>query len=174
MCMYVFMCLSVCVSGRRGAMVCTYTHTGVPSEARRGYEISWSCSYRQYWVAKYGCQEPNPSPLKEQQTLLTILITPFLHPRILKYHVHIIRFFPAQTVPLDLNSHMTRILQHAHTSIKHPKNRGWRDGSEVKSTDCSSRGPEFNSQQPHGGSQPSIMGSDALFWCAWSYSVLYT
>jgi hypothetical protein len=30
-------------------------------------------------------------------------------------------------------------------------------------TDCS-RGPEFNSQQPHGGSQPSIMGSEALFW----------
>ena len=30
-----------------------------------------------------------------------------------------------------------------------------RDGSVVKSTDCSSRGPEFNSQQPHGGSQPS-------------------
>jgi hypothetical protein len=27
------------------------------------------------------------------------------------------------------------------------------------------RGPEFNSQQPHGGTQPSIMGSDALFWC---------
>jgi hypothetical protein len=36
----------------------------------------------------------------------------------------------------------------------------WRDGSEVKSTDCSSRGPEFNSQQPHDGSQPSVMGSD--------------
>jgi hypothetical protein len=32
-------------------------------------------------------------------------------------------------------------------------------------TGCSSRGPEFNSQQPHSGSQPSIMGSDALFWC---------
>jgi hypothetical protein len=31
----------------------------------------------------------------------------------------------------------------------------------VKSTDCSSRGPEFNSQQPHGGSQPSVMGADA-------------
>jgi hypothetical protein len=42
---------------------------------------------------------------------------------------------------------------------------GWRDGSMVKSTDSSSRSPEFNSQQPHGGSQPSIMGSDALFWC---------
>ena len=25
-------------------------------------------------------------------------------------------------------------------------------------------GPEFKSQQPHGGSQPSVMGSDALFW----------
>jgi len=41
---------------------------------------------------------------------------------------------------------------------------GWRDGSVVKSTVCSSRGPEFNSQQPHGGSQPSVMRSDALFW----------
>ena len=34
-----------------------------------------------------------------------------------------------------------------------------------KSTDCSSRSHEFNSQQPHGGSQPSVTGSDALFWC---------
>jgi hypothetical protein len=40
---------------------------------------------------------------------------------------------------------------------------GWRDGSVVKSTDCSSRGPEFNSQQPHGGSQ-LFEGPDALFW----------
>jgi hypothetical protein len=32
------------------------------------------------------------------------------------------------------------------------RKRGWRDGSAVKSTDCSSRGPEFNSQQTHGGS----------------------
>jgi hypothetical protein len=43
--------------------------------------------------------------------------------------------------------------------------KGWRDGSTVKSTDCSSSGPEFNFQQPRGGSQPSVMGSDALFWC---------
>jgi hypothetical protein len=42
---------------------------------------------------------------------------------------------------------------------------GWRDGSAVKSTDCSSRGPEFNSRQPHGGSQPSVIGSNAFFWC---------
>jgi hypothetical protein len=46
-------------------------------------------------------------------------------------------------------------------------NGGWRDGSVVKSTDCSSESPEFKSQQPHGGSQPSVMGSDTLFWCVW-------
>jgi hypothetical protein len=44
------------------------------------------------------------------------------------------------------------------------KRRGWNDGLAVKSTGCFSRGPEFNSQQPHGGSQPSVMESDALFW----------
>jgi hypothetical protein len=43
----------------------------------------------------------------------------------------------------------------------------WRDGLVVKSTDCSSRGPEFKSQQPHGDSQPSVMRSNALFWCIW-------
>jgi hypothetical protein len=38
---------------------------------------------------------------------------------------------------------------------------------------CSSRGPEFNSQQPCGGSQPSVMGCDALFCVSEdSYSVL--
>jgi hypothetical protein len=41
----------------------------------------------------------------------------------------------------------------------------WGDGSVVKNTDCSSKGPKFNSQQPHNGSQPSVKGSDALFWC---------
>jgi hypothetical protein len=42
---------------------------------------------------------------------------------------------------------------------------GWRGGSEVESTEeveTSSRGPEFDSQQPHRGSQPSVMGTDAL------------
>jgi hypothetical protein len=65
------------------------------------------------------------------------------------------------------------ILKHLRTipKVKVPEikihNEGtWRDGSSVKSTDCSSRGPAFNSQQPHGGSQPSVIGSDALFWCA--------
>ena len=30
-----------------------------------------------------------------------------------------------------------------------------------------SQGPEFNSQQPHGGLQPSVVVSHALFWCVW-------
>jgi hypothetical protein len=46
---------------------------------------------------------------------------------------------------------------------KKKRKQGQRDSSAVKSTDCSTRGPEFNSQQPHGGSQPSLVGSDALF-----------
>ena len=41
---------------------------------------------------------------------------------------------------------------------------GWRDGSALKSSDCSSKGHEFKSQQPHDGLQPSVMRSDALFW----------
>jgi hypothetical protein len=34
----------------------------------------------------------------------------------------------------------------------------------VGAPDCSSEGPEFKSQQPHGGSQPSPTRSDSLFW----------
>jgi hypothetical protein len=50
--------------------------------------------------------------------------------------------------------------------IDHTKmnNKGWRDGSAVKSADCSSEGHEFKYQQPHDGSQPSVIRSDALFW----------
>jgi hypothetical protein len=35
----------------------------------------------------------------------------------------------------------------------------------VRAPDCSSEGPKFKSQQPHGGSQPPVMRSDDLFWC---------
>jgi hypothetical protein len=45
--------------------------------------------------------------------------------------------------------------------------RGWRNGSVVKSTNCSSEGHELKSQQPNDGSQPSVMRSDALFWGVW-------
>jgi hypothetical protein len=39
-----------------------------------------------------------------------------------------------------------------------------------------SRGPKFNSQHPHGGSQPSVMRSGVLFWRAGKYAgrTLYT
>jgi hypothetical protein len=37
--------------------------------------------------------------------------------------------------------------------------------SVVNSTDCSSRGSEFDSQQLHGGSLPFVMRSGALFRC---------
>jgi hypothetical protein len=33
----------------------------------------------------------------------------------------------------------------------------------LRALNGSSRDPELNSQQPHGGSQPPVMGSDALF-----------
>jgi hypothetical protein len=51
----------------------------------------------------------------------------------------------------------------------------FRDGSAVKSTNCPSEGPEFKPQQPHDGSQPSLVRSDTLFWIVRrqdSYSVL--
>jgi hypothetical protein len=51
----------------------------------------------------------------------------------------------------------------AAAELKNPTSGGWRDGSAGKSTDCSSKGPEFKSQHPHGGSQLSVMRSDALF-----------
>jgi hypothetical protein len=51
--------------------------------------------------------------------------------------------------------------------------RGWRDGSAVQSTDCSSEGPEFKSQQQHGDSQPLVMRSDALFWCDLKTATVY-
>jgi hypothetical protein len=35
---------------------------------------------------------------------------------------------------------------------------------QVRAPDCSSEDPEFKSQQPHGGSQPSVTRSDSLFW----------
>jgi hypothetical protein len=38
----------------------------------------------------------------------------------------------------------------------------WLSGYEHPT--ASSKGPEFKSQQPHGGSQPSETRSDSLFW----------
>jgi hypothetical protein len=48
-------------------------------------------------------------------------------------------------------------------TIKRCSHGGKRVGLVVKGTECSTSGPD--SQQPHGVSQPSVKGSDALFWC---------
>jgi hypothetical protein len=57
---------------------------------------------------------------------------------------------------------------------KKEEERGWRDSLGAKSTDCSSRGPEFNAQQPLGGSQPSVMGFDALFLVCLKTAAVYS
>lgn len=53
------------------------------------------------------------------------------------------------------------------TTSKLITDRGWRDGSGEKSTGRSSGGPRFDSQYPHGGSQPSltlVLAHDTLLW----------
>lgn len=47
---------------------------------------------------------------------------------------------------------------------------GCRDGLAVKSTGCSFRGLEFNSQQLRGGFQTSIIGSNVLFQLVGMYT----
>jgi hypothetical protein len=50
------------------------------------------------------------------------------------------------------------------TALKKEKHRAGEMAQWVRAPNCSSEGPEFKSQQPHGGSQPSATRSDALFW----------
>jgi hypothetical protein len=55
------------------------------------------------------------------------------------------------------------------TNLQPPQDQNLRPGETAQQlralTDCSTEGPEFNSQEPHGGSQPPVIESDALFWC---------
>ena len=48
--------------------------------------------------------------------------------------------------------------------VKKPLLRAGEMAQWVRAPDCSSEGLEFKSQQPHGGSQPSVRRSDSLFW----------
>ena len=65
---------------------------------------------------------------------------------------------------MSINGRMNKEnLVHLHNGILQSCWAGEME-SVVKSTDCSSKGPEFKSQQPHGDSEPSIMRSNALFW----------
>jgi len=74
-------------------------------------------------------------------------------------------FCLSQSYELVVDVRCCELLGVSSRCLDETKDLGWRDGSAVKSTGCSSRGPEFKSQLPHGVSQPSVMGSDALFWC---------
>jgi hypothetical protein len=58
-------------------------------------------------------------------------------------------------------------ISNTETSLKNKniKTGAGEMSQRLKSTDCSSEAPEFKSQQLHGGSQPPVMRSDALFWC---------
>jgi hypothetical protein len=47
--------------------------------------------------------------------------------------------------------------------IKNNNNWAGEMAQWLRALDCSSKGPEFKSQQPHGGSQPSLTKSDAIF-----------
>jgi hypothetical protein len=88
-------------------------------------------------------------------------------------HRHLLQFRGGGGGPWTLGVHRVHIhtfrqKNHTHkTVLKKMWKLGWRDGSEVRNTAGSSRGPELNSQQPHGGSQPSVKWSDVLFWCVW-------
>jgi hypothetical protein len=76
---------------------------------------------------------------------------------------HSVAIFVCAATPISKIKRITALKK--KKGLKKLKYLGWRDGSAVKSTNCSSRDLEFNSQQPHGGSQLFVMGSDVLFWC---------
>jgi hypothetical protein len=55
----------------------------------------------------------------------------------------------SQLPTLQSSYHMnsfTQISLGRNVTVRKEANRGWGDGPVVKSTECSSRGPEFNSQ----------------------------
>ena len=86
-----------------------------------------------------------------------------------KYVYHLSHLTGLVSQLLHNSDSLTREWCHLQWAGVHKYNQdhfsGCTEGSVVKSTDCSSRGPEFNIQQLPGGSQPSVIGSDALFWC---------
>jgi hypothetical protein len=66
-----------------------------------------------------------------------------------------------------VSSRTARAIQRNPVSEKPKKKKKKKkvNGLERWLTDCSSGGPEFKSQPPHGGSQPSVMRSDTLLEC---------
>jgi protein phosphatase 1A len=81
---------------------------------------------------------------------------------------------------LEIDGHMRVMSEKKHGTdrngstavgvLSSPQNTYFINCRDSKSA---SKGPEFKSQQPHGGSQPLVMRSDTLFWCVCdSHSVL--
>jgi hypothetical protein len=56
------------------------------------------------------------------------------------------------------------LISNIYKDLKKLDSRAGEMAQWVRAPDCSSKGQEFKSQQPHGGSQPSLTRSDSLFW----------
>jgi hypothetical protein len=78
--------------------------------------------------------------------------------------ISLVPFIEGYCTPPSFERVATKVRAELRESGKSVLARGWRDGSVVKSAVCFSKGPEFKSEQPHGGSQLSVTRSDALFW----------
>ena len=110
----------------------------MPLAARGGCQLLLELELQVVVSNQCGCWEPNSGPLQEAK--------PSFPPYLL------LKLLTAVVVRTETKQELMLLLR----SLK----GSWRDGSAVKSIDCSSRGPEFNSQQPHSGSQPSVMESN--------------
>jgi hypothetical protein len=83
------------------------------------------------------------------------------------YSIANIHFFPiADSCPSVCKNKTAREinLRHAKYNTMKDESRAGEMAQWVRAPDCSSEGRKFKSQQPHGGSQPSVTRSDALFW----------
>ena len=123
----------------------------MPLASRGGCQLLLELELQVVVSNQCGCWEPNSGPLQEAK--------PSFPPYLL------LKLLTAVVVRTETKQELMLLLR----SLK----GSWRDGSAVKSIDCSSRGPEFKSQQTHGSSQPSVMGSDAFFLCLYR-SYIYT
>jgi hypothetical protein len=78
------------------------------------------------------------------------------------------QFIPASPKGYKIHQNIYRIVLHIlymvlFYSFKKKSKGAGEMAQWVRAPDCSSEGPEFKSQQPHGGLQPSVTRSDSLF-----------
>jgi hypothetical protein len=94
--------------------------------------------------------------------ICTISFFPFIENRFLYNTSRLV--FPPSTTHCFSYAPLPSISTHFLSLEKNMEGAG-EMAQWVRAPDCSSEGPEFKSQQPHGGSQPSVTRSDSLFWC---------